>query len=129
MAVSKPNVRISIPDGSLYAGTNLELSCNSSFSTAVDNDDLDQINVSWFNGSTGISNKTDRLTVSTLSGIRQLSFISTLIISPLFDVDNNATFKCQASANSDSEFVGPSEIGEGSVSVFVLQRSELNLLK
>ena len=105
----------------------MELSCTISFSTAVDND-LDQINVSWFNGSTSISNKTDRLTVSTLSGIRQLLFISTLIISPLLDVDNNAIFKCQASANSDSEFVGPSEIEESSVTISVLQRSELNLL-
>ena len=106
----------------------MELSCSISFSTAVDNNDLDQINVSWFNGSTSISNKTDRLTVSTLSGIRQ-PFISTLIIRPLFDVDNDATFKCQASANSDSEFVGPSKIEESSVTISVLQRSELNLLK
>lgn len=105
----------------------MELSCNISFSTAVDNNDLDQINVSWFNGSISVTNTTNRNTISTLSGTRQLSFISTLIISPLLDVDNNATFKCQASANSDSEFVGLSEIGDSSVTVSVLQRSELKL--
>ena len=107
----------------------MELSCNISFSTAVDINDLNRINVSWFNRSTSISNKNDRLTVSTLFGIRQLSFFSTLIISPLLDVDNDAIFKCQALAHSDSEFVGPSEIGESSVTISVLQRSELNLLK
>ena len=121
LAVSKPNVVVTTPGDVLYAGTNLTLICNITLSGAVDNDVI--VDADWFNGSANIgASISDRVSLSSLTGTEP-SFTSTLLISPLIDVDNRINLRCQARARSDSMFIGPSEIGEDAVNISVMQRS------
>ena len=89
---------------------------------AVDSDI--SVEVMWFNGSTTISNETERVLVSPLVGTKP-SFTSSLFIHPLIDSDNASNFICQASIHSDSIFIEQSNVGEGSIHIAVQQRSEL----
>ena len=121
LVVSTPRVNITIPDEPLYAGMNISVDCNAFLSTSVDSDVT--VNIKWFNGSMPLSKNSDRVSISPLSGERP-SFTSTLYIIPLYDVDNATTYRCRASANSDSYFIGSSDIGESSITISVHQRSQ-----
>jgi hypothetical protein len=106
----------------VYAGTNLSVTCDISIDAAVDSDI--SVNVSWLNGSAPLSDETERVSVFPLAGTKP-SFTSALLIHPLIDVDNTSNFNCQASIDSDSEFIEQSNTGEGSIHIPVQQRSQL----
>ena len=105
----------------MYAGTNLSVVCGISIDAAVDSDI--SVNVTWLNGSSFISNGTERVFISPHSGAKP-SFTSTLFIHPLVDVDNS-NFTCRASIHSDSQFINQSNVGESSIQIPVEQRSQL----
>ena len=126
-AVPAPTINVMLPSSTLYAGTNLSVVCGISINAAVDSDIY--VNVTWFNGSTLVSNERERVLVSSLAGTKPL-FTSALLINPLIDVDNAANFTCQASIYSDSIFIEQSNIGEGSIhNIPVEQRSQLIIAK
>ena len=106
----------------MFVGTNMSVTCIIRLSTALDSDIT--MDVSWFKGNSLLSNGTDRVSISLISG-KMVTFTSTLFINPLIDQDNATKFKCQAFASSDSVFVGKSEIGESSASIQVKLRSQL----
>lgn len=120
LSVPIPRINITLPQGSLIAGTNLSVICNIVLSTAVVSSVL--VNVTWLNGSIPITNDTNRVSISLLSGTKPL-FTSILTISPLTDVDSSNNFLCQASASSDDSFIETSEVGESSTHISVMQRS------
>lgn len=106
-----------------FAGTNLSVTCNITLGTEVNSDNI-TVNVSWFSWNSVLSNDTERIFISSLSGKKQ-SFTNNLLIYPLSDLENATEFKCQASASSDSMFIGKSGIGEISASILVHQKSQL----
>ena len=122
-SVPRPRVNITLTSGgTIYAGTNLSIACDILISTAVDTDIF--INVTWQNGTSTISNLTERVFISSISGTKPL-FTSTLLIHPLIDVDNAQNFTCEASVQSNSSFVTSSSAGEGSIHIPVMQRGQL----
>ena len=124
-AVPTPTVAVALSEGStLYAGTNLSLICNIALSLYVDS--RVSVNVKWLNGRTFLSNDSDRVSISLLSSERPL-FTSTLLLSPLHDVDNSSSFICQASAKSESMFITSSGNGEDSITIPVVQKGMLFL--
>ena len=121
-AVPTPRINVTLPSSTLYAGTNLSVVCGISINAAVDNDI--SVNVTWLNGSVLLSNRTERIFISTLSSTKP-SFTSTLLIHPIVDVDNASNFTCRASIHSNRHFIERSNVGEGSIHISVKQRSQL----
>lgn len=76
------------------------------------------IDVNWFNRTRHISNATNRVSISPLSGKKPL-YKSILTIDPLSDVDNSSDFICKSSALSDSMFIEQSGVGQISVTISV----------
>ena len=78
------------------------------------------MDIIWLNGSTPLSNSTNRVTISPLSGSQQ-PFTSILALSPLSTFDN-AYFTCRARARPPANvqtLVTASEQGEGTISLTV----------
>lgn len=117
-------VVVSHPGHSLLAGTTVSITCIVTLSAAVDSEV--SMNVIWLNGSTPISNDTDRISISLLSG-QKPNYTSILAVSPLSDVDN-ANYTCQASASSENNFILASEVGKSSANIHVEQISRLNVI-
>ena len=112
---------VSLPDYTLFAGTTISVTCRISLNEYVDTNV--SLHVDWLNGNNSISNDTDRFSVSHLSGAKP-SFTSNLTISPLTDIENNTELTCRASANSFIDFITPSDIGENSTLLYILQRGQ-----
>ena len=117
--VPTPRVAVLLPDYIFFAGTTTSVTCRISLSESVDN--TVSLRAIWLNGNISMSNDTDRVSVSPLSGANP-SFTSTLTISPLSDVDDNAQLTCQASADSSIDFITTSGNGENSTLLYVMQR-------
>ena len=121
--VSTPDVDITIPDGPLYAGRTapLTLICTISFNSATDTTiSVTDMDITWLNGSIPLSNSTNRVIISPLSGSQQ-PFINILTLSPLSSFDSNG-FTCRARARPPANLqtlVTASEQGEGTISLTV----------
>ena len=122
-AVSTPDVAMTIPTGSLFAGriAPLTLTCTISINSATDTDiEISDMDITWLRGSTRLSNDDSRVTISSVTGSRP-SFTSTLTLDPLSTADNT-TFTCRARARPPTgvaSFFIASEVGEGTTSVIV----------
>jgi hypothetical protein len=116
LAVSTPDVVITVPPGPLFAGRTapLTLTCNISINSATDTDiAISDTDITWLRGSTHLSNDDARVTISRVTGFGR-SFTSTLTLDPLSAADNT-TFTCQARARPPpnvASFVIASDIGE-----------------
>ena len=86
------------------------------------------MDVTWLNGTVPLSNSDHRVTVSSLSG-SQLSFTSTLTLSPVSTFDNT-NFTCRARARPlpQQNFITASEEGARTVSLTV-KGKQFNCLK
>ena len=126
IAVSTPDVAVTVPSGPLFAGriAPLTLTCTISINSATDTEvSISDTDVTWLRGSTPLSNGDDRVTISSVTGSRP-SFTSTLMLSPLSTVDNT-TFTCQATARrpvNQQGFISDSEMGEGVNSAVVYRK-------
>ena len=123
LPVSTPDAVITVPSGSLFAGSidPLTLTCTISINPATDTDvAITDTDVTWLRGSTRLSNSDARINISAVSGSRP-SFTSTLTLDPLSTADNTI-FTCQARARPPAgvpSFITISEMGEGTASVIV----------
>ena len=122
--VSTPDVDVTIPDGPLYAGRTapLTLICTISFNSATDTAiSVTDMDITWLNGSTPLSNSTNRVTISpTLSGLQQ-PFTRNLTLSPLSTFDSTS-FSCRARARPPANvqtLVTASEQGDGTISLTI----------
>ena len=77
------------------------------------------ITIKWLQGTTLLTNTTDRISISPVS-IYQLSFTSTLTVFPLSSMDSDS-FTCRAGVISPGGVgsVTASDLGEQTVSVIV----------
>ena len=87
-AVPPPNVSISVPNTTLYAGSTVNITCNVILESKIDVNVM--LNVTWLQGS---ANTTTNITL--ISPPYTTSFTSILTSSPLSAADNNIT--CLAS--------------------------------
>ncbi len=112
---------------SYYAGSRdpLVLICNISIDSALDS--FLTVSITWLKDGTPLTNDTDRVTVTPLSGSKS-PFIGTVTLSPP-SMEDNANFSCRASAmpSTDLASVNASDVGEGST-VIVVQGKLLNTI-
>lgn len=115
-------VIISYKNQTLFAGSTISLTCTAWLNDAVDSSV--SLHFTWLNGSTAITNDTNRASIFIKSETMP-SFVSVLKLSPLSDTDSTYEFKCQAIANSSSDYITVSDIGENSAYISVTQRRML----
>ena len=119
VSVPTPSVNVTVPDGTLYAGTNVTLNCTIQLDGAIDT--VVDVTVLWTGppGGTVLSTTGERITVSDVTGSRP-SYQSTVNITPLISNDNGA-YTCEAtvSPNPTSEFITMSGAGSDSGTVTV----------
>ena len=118
VSVPTPSVNVAVPDGTLYAGTNVTLNCTIQLDGAIDTGV--GVTVEWTgpNGVTVLS--TDGLiTVSDVTG-SNTTYQSTVTFTPLISNDNG-TYTCNAtvSPNLTSEVITVSGAGSDSGTVTV----------
>ena len=105
-AVPAPNVSVSVPSGPLHEGTTQTLTCTATLPPSVDTDT--NVTVHWTHNGTNISSDLISQPMSP-----QPPFTSTLTISPLA-IAYAGTYSCEASANSSSPYITPSDMGSPS---------------
>lgn len=118
--VPTPNVSISASEGVLYAevGASLELTCSIFVDPAIA--DNVTVSVTWFQGTTPLFNRTDRVSISSSDPDSQSPFTSILTVYPLNTTDSD-NFTCIAGIVPDSQLqlVTNSDLAEETVLVIV----------
>ena len=118
-AVSRPIITLTIPNTTLYAGTNVSVTCNITVGDEVDSSVF--ANVSWFRGGMQLPTDTSRATISHTFGTTQM-FTSTLILAPLSDKDNGASYTCEAWLYSQNTLIKDSRVSKMNISIPVSVR-------
>ena len=106
--VPTPSVNVTVPDGTLYAGTNVTLNCTIQLDGAIDTG-VD-VTIEWTGppGGTMLSTTGDRITVSEVTGSRP-SYQSTVDITSL-EISDTGFYTCNATASPNgTPFVTASE--------------------
>ena len=116
VSVPTPSVNVTVPDGTLYAGTNVTLNCTIQLDGAIDTG-VD-VTVLW-TGPPVLSTTGERITVPDVTGSRP-TYQSTVTFTPLISNDDGA-YTCNAtvSPNPTSEFITVSGAGSDSGTVTV----------
>ena len=120
-SVPTPDVSISVPNTTLYAGSAMNLTCTATLTMEVDIDVM--LNLTWFQGSTLGACDT------TLISPPQNSFTKVLTLSPLNAIENNIT--CLAKifpTENTSLFLKESSIESNSEILMVESESKLTLV-
>lgn len=120
-SVPSPDVSISVPNTTLYAGSAVNLTCTVTLIQEVDINVM--LNLTWFQGSTLAAFNT------TLISPLQNSFTKVLTLSPLSVMENNIT--CLAKifpTENTSFFLEESPIESVSDILMVESESKLNLI-
>ena len=119
ISVPTPSVTVTVPDGTLYAGTNVTLNCTIQLDGAIDTG-VD-VTLVWTGppGDTVLSTTGEPITVSDVTGSRR-SYQSTVTFTVLISNDDGA-YTCEAtvSPNPTSEFITMSGAGSDSGTVTV----------
>ena len=98
--VLQPDVVVSVsPTGSLYAGTNLTLTCTVTLDPYINNE---TVSIEW-NGLQSIPQ--DRYSVTGASGGSGSNYTGTLIISPLTDQDDDGLYTCTGTVTGTSSLL------------------------
>ena len=93
-----PNVSVSSPNGTLYAGSTLNLTCSVTLLSEVDINVT--VNITWYSGTTIL--KTTNLTTLPTT---EATISDILSLSPLNAMDNNVTCSAKVSPTVMSPFV------------------------
>ena len=107
LPVPTPSVSLSVPSGPLYEGTSQTLTCTVTLPEPVDTDVT--VGVVWRFTDTPVA-PSARIQISPVSSTRS-PFTSTLTLSPLSMSDADQ-FSCEATANSVSQHITASSLGE-----------------
>ena len=118
-SVPAPAVTVSTDTDIVYAGTRdpLILMCNITIDSAFDS--FVTVSITWLRGMTPLSNNTDHVTISPLSG-SQSPLTSSLTLSPP-SIEDNTTFTCRAGAIPSAELstATASDLGKGMITIIV----------
>ena len=118
-SVPTPIVTISTDMDIVYVGSRapLILMCNVTIDSAFDI--FVTVSITWLRGLTPLSNSTNHVTISPLSG-SQSPFTSSVTLSPP-SIEDNTTFTCRAGAIPSAELgtATASDLGEGTVTIVV----------
>ena len=116
VSVPTPSVDVTVPDGTLYASTNITLNCTIQLDGAIDT--RVDVTVVW-TGPPGTTATDGRITVSDVTG-SNTTYQSTVTFTPLISNDNG-TYTCEAtvSPNPTSEVITMSGAGSDSGTITV----------
>ena len=123
LPVPTPSVSLSVPSGPLYEGTSQTLTCTVTLPEPVDTDVT--VGVVWRFTNTPVA-PSARIQISPVSSTRS-PFTSTLTLSPL-SMSDAGQFSCEATADSASQYITASNLGESQDRTVTVEGMYLNVM-